>query len=248
MDIQKLINFTEDHVTAGAGDAIKRISIAVIPQTAADSLDVIVHGRISKSIYKRGTQTVFLKLGSDRDVINGSRPVYAWTGHPEWVRLAKAGDSDKADALLAAYVGATTLELAWQASGKGTRDSGRRFLESFREALAACGIVPTTASQNDRSYSGTVKAGARLKALLPEMKDDLATLRAAFPPHIAPESEPTPEPSEPKRVRVYCVADCDNNDGHWTVLTSHLSASQSSQTGIQCNVHKRMMTREIASE
>jgi len=248
MDIQKLINFTEDGLTANAGIAWTSLSKLILTQSVVDDLTEIVQGRISKSITKHAGQATFMKLGSDRDIINGSRPVYAWTAHPEWVRLAKAGDSDKADALLAAYVGATTLELAWQASGKGTRDSGKRFLESFREALAACGIVPTTASQNDRSYSGTVKAGPRLKALLPEMKDDLATLRAAFPPHIAPESEPTLEPSEPKRTRVYCVADCDMNDAHITMLTSHLSASQSSQTGIKCSEHERIMTREIATE
>ena len=247
MDIQKLINFTEDGLTADAGIAWTSLSKLILTQSVVDDLTEVVQGRISKSISKVAGQTTFMKLGSDRDIINGSRPVYAWTAHPEWVRLAKAGDSDKANALLAAYVGATTLELAWQASGKGARDSGKRFNEAFREALSACGIVPTTASQNDRSYSGTVKAGARLKALLPEIHNDLATLRAAFPPHIAPESESTPEPSEPKRVRVYCVADCDNNDLHITMLSKGLSDSQS-PTGIQCNVHQRIMAREIISE
>jgi hypothetical protein len=248
MDIQKLINFSEDHVTAGAGDALKRISIAVIPQAVADSLDVIVQGRISKSISPQGRQTTFMKLGSDRDIINGSRPVTAWTAHPEWVRLAKAGDSEKADALLAAYVGATTLELAWQASGKGTRDKGGGLNADFREALASCGIVPTTTTTTRGSSSGTVKAGPRLKALLPEMHGDLATLRAAFPPHIAPESEPTIETSEPKRTRVYCVAACDMNDAHITMLTSHLSTSQDSQTGIRCSEHDRIMSKDIISE
>lgn len=242
MDITKVFDFSMTHVIADGGDAIEKIASTVIPQSVADKLTDGVKGRLdTTNIAGSGTQTAFLKLGSAADIVDGSRRITAWLGNPQWVKVATAGDGEAAHALLAAYIGATTLELAWQSSGMGTRDKAKNLTAAFKDDLVACGIVLA-------GRGGGVKAGPRLKALLPEMRDSLATLRKAFPPYIAPETEPATTSSEPKRTRVYCVAECDMNDAHITMLTSHLPTSQSSQTGIRCSEHDRIMSKDIVTE
>ena len=243
MESTKLFNFKTNTLIAEWSDAVQRVATALIDPVSGQ-FEQPVNARHEVHGARIGRMSTFMRLGRADDIVNGSRSVVVWLGHPEWEAYCN-GDTKAADAMLAAYIGATSLELAYSVNDMAAhQESGEKYNAAFLADLQRCGIVPEQDRSGHAKKRGPVKASKRLHGMIDGLRKDLAIIRTHLPAD-KPKAKAATAVVETQRVRLYCVADCPNNDTIVTASARQLSQLQDPQTGWYCKAHDRAPQTQV---